>query len=92
MENEENKEEPKEENVEESPKSVAPIVDDALKAAAEIKTATEALKTENDRKEALMAREALGGKSSAGETKQKKEETTEELAERFDKGEVDLLA
>ena len=45
-----------------------------------------------DRKEKLHAEQMVGGKALAGETKPKEAETPEELAERFDKGEVDLLA
>ena len=38
-----------------------------------------------------MAKRALGGRSEAGQTPVKKEETDEEYAERFSKGEVNPL-
>ena len=60
--------------------------------------AAKALKTENDRKEALMkkqeeqdARRALGGITEAGSRQAKAKETDEEYAERFRKGEVNPL-
>ena len=58
----ENEEEKKQTDV----NSSTPMADDARAAAAEVRAATEALKAENDRKEALSARESLGGSSEAG--------------------------
>ena len=51
------------------------------------------IRAENDRTELLKAEEALGGGSDAGQVApEKKPETDEEFTERFEKGEVDLLA
>ena len=44
-----------------------------------------------DRKEALMAREAVGGYSEAGQTEPPKpKETDEEFTEKFERGEINL--
>ncbi len=65
----------------------------------------EAAKTENDRrekilkeekelqsrKEKLHAEEMAGGRARMGEAPKEEKETPEQLAERFDKGEVDIL-
>jgi len=59
----------------------------------------EALKVANDkvdsellRREQLRAKIAMGGKSDAGQVEVEKEDTPEEKAEKFSKGEVDILA
>lgn len=44
-----------------------------------------------DRKEKLVAEEQVGGRAKMGQVQEKEKETPEELAERFDRGEVDIL-
>lgn len=79
------------ETVEEKPKKTTQPVQEAFRA-------IEELKVENDRKdkllekeEALMVRQALSGRSEAGIVVEKKKETDEEYAARFESGQVDLL-
>ena len=68
--------------------SAAPMVDGALNAAKELREATAAYKVENDRREALQAREALGGRSEhSGEQK-----TPEQTREDYIKEETERIA
>lgn len=85
-------EKPEEEAKPEEVKQSSKLVDDAVNAAAEVEKQVLALKAENDRKEVLMAKEALGGKAEAGivaEPPKKMSDT--EYAEALERGEVDPL-
>ena len=52
------------------------LVDQAVAAAAELKLQVEALKVQNDRAEALQARDLLSGKSETGQEPKKEVEMT----------------
>ncbi len=74
------------------PETPAPIVE-ANAAAKRMEDANIAQAKLLERAEALEARRALGGNTQAGQQpEEKKKDTDEEFAEKFDKGEVDLLA
>mgnify|MGYP003133866072 CR=1 FL=1 len=86
-----NKTEQKGEEVVETPKENVSIVDEARAIRDEIKQEREKLEEANKKKETLQAEEMLGGTSEAGQEPVKKEETKEEIAEKFNRGELDIL-
>jgi len=65
-----------------------PIIERARENAERVEKATAELKAENDRREKIMARQALGGETSGRPPEEKKEETPEEYAKRVMKGEL----
>lgn len=74
------------------PPQSSKLVDDAVNAAAEVEKQVEALKQENDRKEVLMAKEALGGVAEGGIVAEPPKKLTDtEYAEALERGEVDPL-
>ena len=92
----ENKEEEKQgtmEDTDEGDKPTStPVIDAANKAAERLEKANEEQKEILARQEMLMAKNALGGKSEAGDTPQKKKElTAEEYSDAVLRGEVNPL-
>ena len=80
--------------VEESEEVVEEVIEEKVKkpTAKEMKEENDALEIELERTDALNARRALGGQSEAGQAPVKPAAPTdEEIAEKFDKGEVDIL-
>ena len=68
-----------------------PVIERAREEREKLEVALKAQKEENDRTERIMAKQALGGKSEAGQEPEKKpEETDEEFAKRLEKGEVEI--
>lgn len=66
-----------------------PVIERAREERERMEKATEAQRIENDRTEAIMAKQALGGTAEAGQpAEEKKEETPEEYRERVMRGEV----
>lgn len=64
-----------------------PVIERAREEREKLEAATEAMKTENDRKEKIMAKEALGGNAEAGQEPVKKtedEEWAEGAKERYE--------
>ena len=94
-----------EETKEETPPKTAPATEDSKDGEPKGKSPLEEAKEINAKKEELLDREEklterkekleaariVGGQTEAGQTPETKEETDEELAEKFDKGEVDIL-
>jgi len=68
-----------------------PVIERARQENERMEAVVKELRAENDRRERIMAKRELGGMSEAGQSNQKKEETDEEYAERFSKGEVNPL-
>ena len=60
-----------------------PIIERAREEREKLETATKALKEENDRRELIMAKQALGGGSEAGQPSEPKKETPQEAAKRY---------
>lgn len=70
-----------------------PVLEAANDAAERIEKASEALRIQNDRTEALQARNILGGRAEAGMNKEEDRPLTdEEFAEKLMLGEVNPLA
>lgn len=79
------------ETVEEKPNKITKPIADANAAAKRMEEANTTKQALLDREEALMVRQALSGRSEAGIVVEKKKETDEEYAARFESGQVDLL-
>ena len=89
---------------EKKPEDTTPDTDEGSKPKAttlyeQTNTATERLESANkkteellNRQEELYEKQKLGGTAEAGQVAEKKEETPEEFADKFDKGEIDILA
>lgn len=71
-----------EENKTETPS----LIEQASKEAERLEKATSEMKKENDRREQLMARDRLGGKSVLNPPEEKKVETPREYAKRMLRG------
>jgi len=88
----EESEEVVEEVVEEKKTDTTPLIDVANSVAERIEKANQTTAELLDRQEQADARRALGGQSEAGQAPVKPTAPTdEEIAEKFDKGEVDIL-
>ena len=74
----------------ESTEETASVVERAEQTAKRLKEENDRAEELIQRKEDAQAREALGGKSEAGHVPEKKVETDEEYAERFESGQIDL--
>ena len=78
------KEESKEETkVEDKVIETTPVIERARQEREAMDKTVAALKIENDRSEAIMAKRALGGDSEAGQPAEKKEETPLEYKDRI---------
>lgn len=85
---EEKTEEPNQEAEKKTGEEKPAFVVDAEKAAVEMKKQVEAMKVENDRRDEMRAREALGGTAEAGQHAEAKEETPKEYSDRIMNNEV----
>jgi len=72
--------------------SSTPTIDEANKAAERMEQATKTQKEENDRLEALQAKQILSGRAEAGQIAEPPKKLTDtEYAEALEKGEVNPL-
>lgn len=94
---EEKKEEQPKETPKEDPKEgdkyeTTPVIERAREERERMEKVLGELRTENDRKEKIQAREALGGSSEAGvKSEEPKKLTDQEYAEALERGEVNPL-
>ena len=68
-----------------------PVIERARQEREKLESANKKKEELLDREERIMAKRELGGMSEAGQVAVKKEETDEEYAERFRRGEVNPL-
>lgn len=67
-----------------------PIIERAREEREKLEAAVKAMKAENDRKEKIMAKEALGGTTEAGGQPKKEEITDKEYAEKALSGDLNV--
>jgi len=65
--------------------TTTPLIENAREEREKLEKVVKELKAENDRRELIMAKQALGGRSEAGQELVKKEETDKEYSERIDR-------